>query len=252
MRKEYECSVCGHRRDRRQCIIDHCKAKNRARDHPLGKDTPVLEVTSEESVAQNSRDEAPDAVELLRGFVTAVSKLAVTLDAGSELSAMSRRLEGALDTVAQGATDPECWFALEPVPPRRELKARLLDIFKRGVVPHLVWTHVHRHGTVRNSERDGHLQTYGVHGWSTKPTSEVAAEAMERMPIRLQKMWMALVREDPSAATVLRPAMKQFSAKRTIFMEGDAFGMDEDVTVSKDSRVVEELARALDEYARFL
>lgn len=248
--KKYICSVCGHRGLRKECVLSHCVTKKAGPTHPLGRDTPVL-IDSDDNV-----DDPPaDATDLLRDLVTLIGRLAQKSQAPPEFAALGKRLTAALDP-AHDDVDPVCAFALEPIPPKQELKRRLLDVFTCGVVPHIVWTHVHKHGTVRNCERARHLRTFGVHGWSTRPTSEIAHEALERMQTRLEKMWRALRREDPKGACVLRPAMLKFAAKKTIYMDGDseAFDMDSDVIASKEARdkTIKELAESLEEYARLL
>ena len=212
--------------------------------HPLGRKTEVIKRLKQAEPEEHT----PDAPGLLCDFVETVSKLVSALDAGPELSALTKRLTAA---IRPRSDEPDSEFALELLPPSRELKRRLLDVFKHGTVPHLVWTHVHRHGTVRASDRPGHLRVHGVHGWTTLPKDEVARQAMDRMQTRLQKMWRALEKQDPRAAVVLRPAMQQFAAKRTIYMDGDAFGMGADVSPSKavEEQLVEELATSLEEYA---
>lgn len=242
----YFCSVCDHSFTRKKSAQDH--AVKHASTHPLGKDTPVIKRLKSEMPIKAAAD---DATSLMRDFVTVVSRLSTVLDADPELCALGRRLVAALEPRGEGH-DPACEFALEPIPPKEQLKRRLLDVFKNGVVPHLVWTHVHKHGTVRSSERDGCLQVFGVHGWTTMPSAEVARQSIERMQTRLQKMWMALERDDPKVAGVLRPAMRQFAAKKTIFMDGDAFGMEADVSESKDSasQVLQDLEKSLIEYVQ--
>lgn len=242
----YVCSVCGESFTRKKTAQDH--AAKKLDTHPLGKNTDIIKVLK--SVPETTKAASTeDATELMRDFVTMVSRLATTLDAEAELCALGRRLIAALE---QGTEcDPACEFALEPMPPKDQLKRRLLDVFKNGVVPHLVWTHVHKHGTVRASNRGGHLQVFGVHGWTTMHSIEVARQSLARMQTRLEKMWIALERDDPKAVAVLRPAMTQFAAKKTIFMDGDAFGIDCDVVESRDAcdKVLEDLAASLLEYA---
>lgn len=253
MKNEYVCSVCGLRKERRECILSHCVTKKMAPTHPLGRDTPVLVEPKEQDAG--AEDAPVDATDLLRELVTSIDRLCKKMHAPPEFVALGRRLVAALDPPSPDL-DPQCAFALEPIPPKQELKRRLLDIFSYGVVPHIVWTHVHKHGTVRNSERKGHLQTYGVHGWATRPTSDVAREALERMQTRLEKMWRVLRREDPKGAALLGPAMRKFAAKKTIYMDGDteAFDMESDVVASKDSvdKTINELSYSLEEHARLL
>ena len=242
----YFCSVCDHSFTRKKSAQDH--AVKHASTHPLGKDTPVIKRLKSETAPKAV---AEDATTLMRDFVTTVAKLTKALDADPELCALGRRLVAALEPPSEGY-DPACEFALEPIPPKDQLKRRLLDVFKNGVVPHLTWTHVHKHATVRASDRDGYLQVFGPHGWTTMPSAEVARQSIERMQTRLQKMWIALERDDPKVVGVLRPAMRQFAAKKTIFMDADAFGMEADVTESKDSasQVLQDLEKSLIEYAR--
>lgn len=246
--KKYICSVCGWRGQRKECVLSHCVTKGARPTHPLGRETPVL--------TDDKDDEPPaDATELLRDLVTLIGKLAQKAQAPPEFAALGRRLTAALEPASDDA-DPACLFALEPMPPKQELKRRLLDVFTCGVVPHIVWTHVHKHRTVRKSDRAGHLQTFGIHGWATRPTSEVAHEALERMQTRLEKMWLALNRDDPKGACVLRPAMLKFAKKKTIYMDGDreAFDLGSDVIASKDAvdATMKELSESLEEYARLL
>lgn len=248
---EYRCSVCGPGStwySRKKTAQDHAH-KHKA-THPLGRATPI---ETRPKGDEPSSDKAPeDPQDLLHELVSTVGRLATALSAPPELADLGRRLAAALHAPERG--DPECFFALEYLPPKRELKRRLLDIFTYGVVPHVVWTHVHRHGTVRWSDRPGHLRTFGVHGWTTRPTEEIASEALERMQTRLEKMWLALVREDEKGATVLRPAMQQFAASRTIFMDAGAFGLERDAVLCREAaaRVQSDLRDSLEEYARHL
>jgi hypothetical protein len=249
MKNEYVCSVCGLRKDRRECILSHCVTKKHAPSHPLGRETPVL-VQPKESDADV---ESPtDATELLHELVSVIGRLSQRARAPPEFAALGRRLVASLDQ--KDDAEPRCTFALEPMPPKQELKRRLLDVFTCGVVPHIVWTHVHKHGTVRKCERAQHLRTFGVHGWTTRPTSDIAREALERMQTRLEKMWLALKREDPKGASVLMPAMLRFAEKKTVYMDGDAFDMGSDVVASNDAadKLIEELSMSLEEYARLL
>jgi hypothetical protein len=251
--KKYICSVCGWRGQRKECVLSHCVTKGAKPTHPLGRATPVL-IDSDDKVEE--ADEPPaDATELLRDLVTLIGRLAQKAQAPPEFAALGRRLTAALEPASDDA-DPVCFFALEPMPPKQELKRRLLDVFTCGVVPHIVWTHVHKHGTIRKCERARHLRTFGVHGWTTRPTSEVAHEALERMQTRLEKMWLSLRRDDPKAACVLRPAMLKFAARKTIYMDGDseAFDLGSDVIASKDAvdKTMKDLSESLEEYARLL
>jgi hypothetical protein len=246
--KKFICSVCGWRGQRKVCVQDHCVTKKAVPTHPLGRDTPVL-IDPDDDV----EDAPADATDLLRDLVTLIGRMALKAQAPPEFAALGRRLSAALEP-ANDDVDPVCTFALEPMPPKQELKRRLLDVFTYGVVPHVVWTHVHKHGTVRKCGREGHLRTFGVHGWATRPTSEIAHEALERMQTRLEKMWLALCRDDPKGACVLRPAMLKFAAKKTLYMDGDAFDMGSDAIASKDAvdKTTKDLTESLEEYARLL
>lgn len=247
--KKYICSVCGWRGQRKECVLSHCVTKGAKPTHPLGRNTPVL-MDPDDKVED---DDPADATDLLRDLVTLIGRLALKAQAPPEFAALGRRLTAALDPVRDDA-DPVCTFALEPIPPKQELKRRLLDVFTSGVVPHIVWTHVHKHGTVRKCEREGHLRTYGVHGWTTRPTLDVAHDALERMQTRLEKMWLALNRDDTKGACVLRPAMLKFASKKTIYMDGDAFDMGSDAIASKEAvdKTINELSESLEEYTRLL
>lgn len=251
---EYVCSVCDKSFTRADSAKTHAKQFILS-THPLGYGTPVIKRLRPCSNApETSEDACEDACDILQEFVAVVAKLAKTLDADKEeFLALSKRLSNAVKPSGQNV-NPECMFALEQIPPKNELKRRLLDIFTFGVVPHIVWTHVHKHKTVRKSDSCEHLRTYGIHGWTTRPTYDVAIAALERMQTRLEKMWLALKREDPKGAAVLKPAMKKFAERKTIYMDGVTFDMDYDVVASKDAvdKLVTELSMSLEEYAILL
>lgn len=250
MKEEYEyvCTGCNKLFSRAKTGQDH--AEKHRDTHPLGKKTPMTKRVKGSAVPTGVDMDAHD---LMCEFITGVQQLVDKLNAGPELKALSKRLEAALRPPAV-RSEPDFLFALEPLPPKCELKRRLLDIFKLGVIPHLVWTHVTQHGTVRKSEQPGHLQVYGDHGWTTLRRDEVARLSVKRMQTRIEKMWLALVNQDPKAASVLRPAMLQFVAKKTIFMDSTAFDLDSDGLVSPEAEaaVIKELAALLHEYTHLL
>ena len=228
MEFEYECSQCQKRFGRRRTAQDHCVTPACLKDHPLGRDTPIIKRAK--ATCSESAESRPVPTE--------------------DTLVQARRIIKELELLVQAA--PECRFLCEPLPDVSCLKAKLVDVFNGGVVAHLTWTHVHTHKTVRKSDRPGYLRTYGTHGWISKPAEDVARASVDSMQNRLERMWLLLDRSDPKACNTLRPMMMLFSRSRVMQLDREVFGLEDAVVVKqcpkKYEAVVQEAAESFTEY----
>ena len=139
---------------------------------------------------------------------------------------------------------PAYRFGKEAVPALRTLPLKLHDIFSRGldgIIAHVVWTHVHSVGNVRNSNTKGCLDVFGVHGWDAMLSKVVAEESYDNIAARLEKMWFALESKDPRALNTLRPSARKFMYDHSAALNLDPrifgfFDMSRKSSPSKDDR----------------